>query len=91
MFTIGWLADPVMDVFECCGIPTLPMMKMSTMSWHIFLKVSKCSLFVGIVRKSVLLHLLTNSFSLVKVHDHKEHLVVVAVVVDAELSAAPEP
>ena len=51
---------------------------------------------VDIVAKIVILHLcpdlLTNPFPHVRVSDRKGHLVVVvAVVVDSELSAAPEP
>ena len=76
-------------------ISTLAMLKMSTVSWHIFLKMLKCSLFVDIVKQSLMLHFSPNFWTNASLHmnveDQKEHLVVVAMVVDVELSAAREP
>ena len=76
-------------------IPTLAMVKMSTMSWHIFLRMSNCSLFENVVANTVMLPLCLDFLPArsphVNVDDHKQHLVMVAVGVESELSAAPEP
>ena len=67
-------------------IPTLALVRMSMMSWHIFLRMLNCSLFVNVVANSLMLPLCPDFFPNppphVNVDDHKEHLVGVAMEVD---------